>query len=107
MFNILLVDDEIKITQVVKAYLDKEGYNTFVAHDGKKALELFNLKLDEKLINKSILDLVYEPERGKYTDILKSLNENDTDKKIIYTKYRKVLFILYILLIYIKITKNS
>ena len=42
MFNILLVDDEIKITQVVKAYLDKEGYNTFVAHDGKKALELFN-----------------------------------------------------------------
>ena len=38
MFNILLVDDEIKITQVVKAYLDKEGYNTFVAHDGKKAL---------------------------------------------------------------------
>ena len=42
MFNILLVDDEIKITQVVKAYLDKEGYNTFVALDGKKALELFN-----------------------------------------------------------------
>ena len=29
--NILLVDDEIKITEVVKAYLDKEGYNTFVA----------------------------------------------------------------------------
>ena len=42
MFNILLVDDEIKITKVVKAYLDKECYNTFVAHDGKKALELFN-----------------------------------------------------------------
>ena len=42
MFNILLVDDEIKITEVVKAYLDKEGYNIFVAHDGKKALELFN-----------------------------------------------------------------
>ena len=30
---------------------------------------------------------MYEPERGKYTDILKSLNENDTDKKIIYTKF--------------------
>ena len=42
MFNILLVDDEIKITQVVKAYLDKEGYNTFVAHEGKNALELLN-----------------------------------------------------------------
>ena len=32
----------IIITEVVKAYLEKEGYNTFVAHDGKKALELFN-----------------------------------------------------------------
>lgn len=42
MFNILLVDDEVKITEVIKAYLDKEGYNTFIAHDGQKALELFN-----------------------------------------------------------------
>lgn len=42
MFNILLVDDEKKITEVVKAYLDKEGYNTKVAHDGKKAIDLFN-----------------------------------------------------------------
>lgn len=41
MFNILLVDDEKKITEVVKAYLDKEGYNTLVAHDGKEALNLF------------------------------------------------------------------
>lgn len=41
MFKILLVDDEIKITEVIKAYLDKEGYNTFIAHDGQKALELF------------------------------------------------------------------
>ena len=41
MFNILLVDDEIKITEVIKAYSDKEGYNTFIAHDGQKALELF------------------------------------------------------------------
>ena len=41
MFNILLVDDEIKITEVINAYLDKEGYNTFIAHDGQKALELF------------------------------------------------------------------
>ena len=42
MFNILLVDDEKKITEVVKAYLDKEGYNTLVAHDGNEALSLFS-----------------------------------------------------------------
>ncbi len=61
--------------------------NRKIMFANNKALELFNLKSDEKLINKSILDLVYEPERVKYTDILKSLNENDTDKKIIYTKF--------------------
>lgn len=63
------------------------SFNRKIMFANNKALELFNLKSDEKLINKSILDLVYEPERGKYTDILKSLNENDTDKKIIYTKF--------------------
>ena len=57
------------------------SFNRKIMFANNKALELFNLKSDEKLINKSILDLVYEPERGKYTDILKSLNENDTDKK--------------------------
>ena len=41
MFNILLVDDEKKITEVIKAYLDKEDYNTFIAHDGKEAINLF------------------------------------------------------------------
>ncbi|WP_455538579.1 response regulator transcription factor [Terrisporobacter sp.] len=52
MFNILVIDDEKKITEVIKAYLDKEGYNTFVAHDGHKALELFN----EQEIDLVILD---------------------------------------------------
>lgn len=42
MFNILIVDDEIKITQVIKAYLDKEGYNCFVANSGYEAIEHFN-----------------------------------------------------------------
>ena len=41
--QILLVDDEVKITQVLSAYLEKEGYQTIVAHDGKTALELFQL----------------------------------------------------------------
>lgn len=39
MFNILIVDDEKKITQVVKAYLDKEGYNCIAANNGDQALK--------------------------------------------------------------------
>lgn len=41
--QILLVDDEVKITQVLSAYLEKEGYQTIVAHDGKTTLELLQL----------------------------------------------------------------
>jgi len=41
MFNILIVDDEVKITEVVKAYLDKEGYNCSVANNGTQAMEYF------------------------------------------------------------------
>ena len=41
MFNILIVEDEIKITQVIKAYLDNEGYNTILANNVEQALEFF------------------------------------------------------------------
>lgn len=42
MFNILIVDDEIKITQVISAYLEKEGYNCLIANDGNQAMDHFN-----------------------------------------------------------------
>ena len=41
--QILLVDDDVKITHVLSAYLEKEGYQSIVAHDGKTALELLQL----------------------------------------------------------------
>src|SRR5512141_2659089 len=36
--NILVVDDEPKITQLVSDYLGRAGYDVQVAHDGKTAL---------------------------------------------------------------------
>ncbi len=58
MFNILLVDDEKKITEVVKAYLDKEGYNTKVAHDGKEAIDLFdNNEFDLVILDRMLPDI--------------------------------------------------
>lgn len=38
MINILLIDDEKKICEFVKAYLDKEGYKTDVAYNGNDAI---------------------------------------------------------------------
>lgn len=52
--NILIVEDEKNISDVIKAYLEKEGYNTFVAFDGKKALDIF----EKEKIDLIILDLM-------------------------------------------------
>jgi DNA-binding response OmpR family regulator len=38
--KILIVDDEKQIVEIVKAYLEREGYRTIVAYDGKSALTL-------------------------------------------------------------------
>jgi len=40
MKNILVVDDEPKITQLVRDYLEGAGYGVRVAHDGRTALSL-------------------------------------------------------------------
>ncbi len=40
MTKILVVDDEQKITRVLQAYLEKEGYSVIVAFDGPSALNL-------------------------------------------------------------------
>lgn len=39
--KILVVDDEIKIVEVVKAYLEKDNYEVFIATDGKSALKSY------------------------------------------------------------------
>ena len=38
--TILVVDDEIKVCDVIRAYLEKNEYKVIIALDGKKALEL-------------------------------------------------------------------
>ena len=41
MNKILLVDDEIEITEINKRYLEQGGYDIDIANDGKKALEKY------------------------------------------------------------------
>jgi len=52
--TILIVDDEIKITEVVKSYLENSGYQVVCAYNGKQAMDLFE-KTSPALV---ILDLM-------------------------------------------------
>lgn len=54
MNNILVIEDEINVSEVIKAYLEKEGYMVYLSNNGLKGLELFNT-IDFKLV---ILDLM-------------------------------------------------
>lgn len=70
MFNILIVEDEIKIAEVVKAYLDKEGYNTKIAYDGHSAINMFNKNIyDVVLLDLMLPDISGEEVCKKIRDI--------------------------------------
>ncbi|MBM4054719.1 MAG: response regulator [Planctomycetes bacterium] len=43
MNNILIVDDECQIREVIKFFLEKQGYRIFEASNGFKAIELCKL----------------------------------------------------------------
>lgn len=58
MISILVVDDEEKICDFVKAYLNKEEYNTFVAHNGKDAINILdNHKIDLAILDRMLPDI--------------------------------------------------
>ena len=61
MFNVLIVDDEAKITEVVKAYLDKEGYNCIVANNGSQAIDYFyKNEFDIVILDRMLPDITGE-----------------------------------------------
>ena len=52
--KILIVDDDQNICELLRLYLAKEGYETLIAHDGEKALELF----EQNKPNMVLLDVI-------------------------------------------------
>ncbi|MBU3160845.1 response regulator transcription factor [Clostridium frigoris] len=59
--KVLIVDDENKIVDVVKSYLEKEGCEVFEAFDGKQALEIFKrINLDLILLDLMLPDMTGE-----------------------------------------------
>ena len=42
--KILVVDDDTNICELLRLYLEKEGYTVFIAHDGQSAVDMFTEK---------------------------------------------------------------
>lgn len=61
MNNILIIEDEINVLEVIKGYLQKEGYNVYSATEGLKGINLFKT-VDIQLV---ILDLMLPDMTGE------------------------------------------
>ncbi len=48
--NVLIVDDEIEILNLLRMYLEREGYNVDSASDGQEGLQLFSRKRYDLII---------------------------------------------------------
>lgn len=59
--NILVVDDEVKLLEVITSFLEGKGYRIFTAEDGKQALEIF----ERENISIIILDLMLPDLNGE------------------------------------------
>ncbi len=52
--RILIVDDDRNICELLRLYLEKEGYETHIAHDGENALEVY----DERAFDLVLMDVM-------------------------------------------------
>lgn len=77
--TILVVDDEIKILQVLKAYLRQEGYSVITARDGKEAL----LKAASSQPDLILLDLMLPGISGE--EVCRRLRKNSNVPIIMLT----------------------
>jgi DNA-binding response OmpR family regulator len=84
MKKILVVEDELAISMVLKAYLEREGFNVVQVYDGLKAIPVF----EDAKPDLVLLDVMLPGKEG--WDILKEIREDDTCPVIMLTALNDV-----------------
>ena len=82
MYNIALVEDEKDLNNLIKTYLEKEGYNVTSYYNGDTAI-----KDSDKVYHLWILDIMLGDDISGY-DIIKKIRENNSDVPVIFTSAR-------------------
>lgn len=87
MYNILICDDDRDIVAALNIYLSAEGYNTFLAYNGREALDI----LSRETVHLALLDIMMPGldgiaataalrEKSNVPVILLTAKSEDTDK---------------------------
>lgn len=82
MYNIALVEDEKDLNDLIKTYLEKEGYNVTSYYNGDTAIKDSN-----KDYHLWILDIMLGDDISGY-DIIKKIREDKNDVPVIFTSAR-------------------
>lgn len=82
MHKIALVEDEKDLNNLIKTYLEKEGYTVVSYYNGEDALQN-----TDKDIHLWILDIMLGGDISGY-DIIKKIREDDTNVPVIFTSAR-------------------
>ena len=82
MYTICLVEDEESLSNLIKTYLEKEGYTVIQFTKGKDALNYI-----VKKANLWILDIMLSDDITGY-DIIKEIRANDKNVPVIFTSAR-------------------
>lgn len=80
--KIYYVEDEKDLSEIIRKYLVREGYETTVFYDGETAMEHINDQVDMW-----ILDIMLTGEINGY-DLIKTLKENNSKASVIFTSAR-------------------
>ena len=82
MFTICLVEDEVDLANLIKAYLEKAGYQVVSFTKGSEAISYIGNKCELW-----ILDIMLGDDINGY-DIIKAIREKDTNVPVIFTSAR-------------------
>lgn len=82
VYSIALVEDEVDLNNLIKTYLEKEGYNVISYTNGKDALMNVNQN-----VHLWILDIMLGDDISGY-DIIKKIRESDDIIPVIFTSAR-------------------
>ena len=83
MYTVCLVEDEKSLSDLIKAYLEKEGYEVVQFFNGNDALNY----VDKSNVHLWILDIMLGDEISGY-DIIKKIREKNTSVPVIFTSAR-------------------
>ena len=82
MYTICLVEDEESLSNLIKTYLEKEGYNVIQFFKGQDAIDYIG-----NVANLWILDIMLKDDITGY-DIIKAIREKDEVVPVIFTSAR-------------------